>query len=321
MNEGIFSTYRQGENRVTSTILKVLANLPINIVDKFLQLLSEDGGRHFFSFENQPKGESSQPDGFIHAQFGLMIETKTVTDSIRPDQLENHVELAKRKAAQLVYLTPDLERPKKLKQDDYKYVVWKSFDELHSLISELIADETLTISERDQFLLRSLQLMFEEDGLIKPKDLTVVIAASKAWTDYNQFGIYVCQPNRQFRGARYLAFYADQEIKPVVPEILQRWENIDLTDEDGLKEEKISGHLLENVERYKKRYNDDDALTNCQLVELTARDDANRTIKLDEAIKNDCKSKVSGRKVAFTQGQRYTTLDKLKTASTTSQLA
>ena len=51
---GIFSTYKQGENRVTSTIIEVLRNLPINVVDQFLQMFNENPNQNFFHFENQP---------------------------------------------------------------------------------------------------------------------------------------------------------------------------------------------------------------------------------------------------------------------------
>lgn len=318
MSRGIFSTYRQGEDRVTSTLLMVLSQLPVFLLDRFLQMLSEQTDFEFLSFQNQYQhsGQGSRLDGFIHSRFGLMLETKTNSNDIREKQLKEHIAAAKRENSVLVYLTPDADRPKLLDCDGHHKVVWKSFNDLHSLISELIADEKLTISERDQFLLRSLQLMFEEDGLIRPKGLTVVIAASKAWPDYEKFGIYVCQPDRAFRDAEYLAFYAEQEIKDVVPRIKKRWKRVNLR---NLK--KFEEPLLDKVKRFVKENEAEEFLSNCQLIELTDRNDP-QTERLEKGtIKNDCTSKISGRTVAYTQGHRYTTLKRLKDAKTTSALA
>ena len=55
-----------------------------------------------------------------------------------------------------------------------------------------------------------------------------------------------------------------------------------------------------------------------QVVLLTAPDDP-RTVKLAQSVKNDKKAK-SGANTAFTMGQRYVSLAKLKQAKTTTEL-
>ncbi|HYT92862.1 MAG TPA: hypothetical protein VEL76_29365, partial [Gemmataceae bacterium] len=68
MDEGIFSTYRQGENRVTASILAVLRSLVLPRIEFILGALL---GEEFtlVSFQNQAsKGGSGVPDGEITAK-------------------------------------------------------------------------------------------------------------------------------------------------------------------------------------------------------------------------------------------------------------
>ena len=157
MVSSIFSTYSQGENRVTSSIIQVLQNLPVNVVERFLEMFTQDdegsvahsSQEPFFRFKNQPKGERSVPDAEISAKFSVLIETKIKPNSVRKQQLEEHLRLAQR-GSSLVYLTPDYSCPNILKDKD---VTWKNFQNVYDLIDELIREPTLIMSERDQFLL------------------------------------------------------------------------------------------------------------------------------------------------------------------------
>lgn len=89
MSGTIFSTYRQGENRVTSTIIQVLKNLPINLVERFLVMLTEDDRKSFFVFKNQVKvgATGTVPDAEISASFRILIETKNEVNAVRTEQL------------------------------------------------------------------------------------------------------------------------------------------------------------------------------------------------------------------------------------------
>ena len=195
MNDGIFSTYSQGENRITSTIVQVLKNLPISHVEKFLGMFVQDENRAYFRFNNQPKGEKSTPDARILANFDLLFETKTKKHAVNEPQLKKHFQQATKGNAKLIYLTPDDERPKILCGNEFEAISWVSFENLHQLIMELIRDPDIIVSERDQFLLRNLQLLIEDAGLLPTKDLTVIVAAKKAWGDYQKIWT-VCLPTR-----------------------------------------------------------------------------------------------------------------------------
>lgn len=59
-----------------------------------------------------------------------------------------------------------------------------------------------------------------------PQPDTVVVAAALAWDLYQTTHAYVCQAGRAVRVCDYLAFYADREIKPEVPKVLGRQDNL-----------------------------------------------------------------------------------------------
>ena len=89
-------------------------------------------------------------------------------------------------------------------------------------IDELLADKMDVISEREAYLRRELQRMWlDEDLLGMPKD-TVIVAARRAWHEYQDVHACICQPDRAFQPVRHLGFYADGRILPLVPRILER---------------------------------------------------------------------------------------------------
>lgn len=316
MGQSIFSTYTQGENRVTSSIIQVLKNLPINVVEHFLRMFSESDVKEFFHFTNQVKGVGSKPDAGISANFNLLFETKMVPNSIQNKQLSEHLKLVKDNSAILVYLTPDQTKPKVL---DDKKVVWKSFQDLHDLITELMNEPTLILSERDQFLLRNLQDLFSESELLSKINEVTVVAARKAWPDYNDHGVYVCQAGRSFRPTPFLGFYAEGKIQKHIAKIHKRMDGFVFSDEsfdknpDLLKNPKLKEKLTKWLTANQWAKND-----TLQVFDLSTIDDTETEI-LQNSIKNDLTNS-SEQGYAYTQGQRYVLLSKLKSAKTTTDL-
>lgn len=264
----------------------------------------------FFNFENQPKGTNSIPDAEISANFCLLFETKTVPNGINVAQLKNHLQWAKKKNAILVYLTPDQSKPEQL---EGKPVVWKSFQDLFDLISELLEDPTMILSERDQFLLRNLQDFFTESGVLPKIDEVVIVAASVAWLDYKKYGLYVCQPRRSFRDVGLIGFYAEGMIQKSIAKINRRVDGFECSD-DNLKEDSPMNTKL------KRWFADNDWADGKQIQVFDLSEiDGKETISLEKEIPNDLKNE-KNRGYAFTQGQRYTLLSELKNATTTSDL-
>lgn len=310
MSNNIFSTYSQGENRVTSTIIQVLRNLPINVVERFLSMFAETDAQNFFSFTNQVKGKKSVPDAEISSNFKLLFETKITSHAVNKDQLKAHRELCRNKETKLVYLTPDAQKPDLLDVED---VVWKSFSDVYELINELLTDTDLILSERDQFLLRNLQLLFEDSKLLPVIENCVVVAAKIAWPAYEDYGVYVCQAGRTFRKVDWLAFYCDGKIQPKVAKIYNS-KDVKFPDKNGDTDTNLSDPekrwLKDNEHAYGQTL---------KVFELSRPENDDDTVDLKKTIPNKLKNE-SGRGYAFTQGQRYTSLDALKNAETTKDL-
>ena len=337
----IFSTYKQGENRVTSTIIEVLRNLPINVVERFLGMFIDDNQKDFFQFQNQIKGAGSIPDAEISSDFKIVFETKTARGSINETQLGKHLELLdevnkirceiskfidekykyelkseeiNRSEAILVYLTPDHEAPALLND---KKVVWKSFKDVYELINELFDDPVLILSERDQFLLRNLQEFFEAEGLLPLEDEVVIVAASTAWPLYEKFQLYICQNKRSFRKTRYMGFYANGGVKREIAPIIDQFDDVEFT-EDAIRNNASLSYELQ--QRLLNVLAKDDGYRNhtFQVTDLKENEE-NALEKLDQVITNDLTND-NDRGYAYTQGQRYTTLENLRSVKTTGEL-
>ena len=115
MPTGLFSTYRQGENRVTSTLLAVLERLSLWNMDRLLRdgLLGDgDDAYRLITFKNQLKktsrGQESYtvPDAEIFPGQQILIETKIAAGAAGQKQVEGHLAHLQ-SDGRLVLLTPD----------------------------------------------------------------------------------------------------------------------------------------------------------------------------------------------------------------------
>ncbi|MDP1560535.1 MAG: hypothetical protein Q8M16_03975, partial [Pirellulaceae bacterium] len=108
----------------------------------------------------------------------MLLETKTDRDAIRLPQIMRHLERlneATEAVAILLVLTPDDGRPPELAKLNDARVAWTSFSILDQAIDELLDDKYEVVSEREAFLLRALQTMLAEEGLLaNPNDVVIV---------------------------------------------------------------------------------------------------------------------------------------------------
>ena len=314
MHNNLFSTYRQGENRVTATFLAVLQRLSLPNIDRILGTLIGDTAFSLVSFENQPRRERSTPDARIGTGPAIWIETKTASNAVRSEQIRRHLESLE-DGERLLLLTPDDDQPKNLRNQ----VIWSNFITLIKAIEEILEDKSEPPSEKEAFLLREFILMIQEDRLIGSNESRVlVVAAREAWPTYKNLNAYICQSNRRFQRSTHLAFYAEGAVQPLVPKIKAVVESVNLTRE-GIKslkgeEKDRAEELLTQIEKFYP----DNKWTQGKVMFLSEPDD-DETVKLKQKIINDQKDK-SGKNVAFVMGQRYVTLESLKTASKTSEL-
>jgi len=316
MSGSIFSTYRTGENRVTASILAVLRSLSLGRCERILAALLEQSEFELIRFQNQPsKGSEGVPDAEISSSFRILIETKIKPNAVDQAQLARHLQRfvgGGEHTRHLLVLTPDPQLPGVIDEMRDPHVGWASFAALDQAIEDLFADKDEVISEREAFLLRELQGMLEEEGLIPPSEDAVVIPGRDAWPEYNEFHAYVCQARRSFRQVNYMAFYTRNEIRELIPQILKSHEEVRMT--RGVDKGEL-GKLVTYLLDKKLRIEDE----TYKVVFLTPPEDP-RTVRLENPTVNDQRS-AGGRITAFTQNQRYVSLDELKRAKRTSDLS
>ena len=127
----LFSTYRQGENRITASLMAVFERIDLSKVERVLAAASEDSALQLFSFENQVRSQRSRsvPDARISANFSLWFETKAAPGLVRVDQLQQHLQHLGdgRGYERLFLLTPDAEEPEAVRSLDSPRLKWVSF--------------------------------------------------------------------------------------------------------------------------------------------------------------------------------------------------
>lgn len=139
-----------------------------------------------------------------------------------------------RRRRALFVVTPDPVQPAGVEELGDERALWFNFQALSDGIDVVLTDERASISEHSRFLLRELQALLVEDGLLDNDDVAIV-AARVAYPAYLRHSAYVCQPNRAFReGLTHLGFYTKSAIQPHVPRILRRTDPVLFTlDEVG----------------------------------------------------------------------------------------
>ena len=320
MTNPLFSTYTQGENRVTSTVIAVLEHVNNQLAEDILEALADESDLSLVSFDNQVTGIDSVPDAAIKSSTALWFETKTSRDVVDKEQLENHLRALNKDEAELqrlIVLTPDAQLPDEVAEIEDERIVWANFDSLIDTIETVLdrdvgnAKASMSVpTEREAFLLRELsRFIYDEDLVSGKEDRVLVVAARKAWPEYEAHGLYFCQPNRSFKPVNHLAFYTDGEIKTSVPSVTDAIESIELTEEAVRNHPDLShsqrDQLLEAVTQFRKesseRYGETEKV-------IFPQD----SIELDHPVKNDKTASDSDRTVAFVQGHRYVSLSKLR---------
>ncbi len=318
MTTNLFSSYRQGENRVTATFMAVLQRLSLPNIDRILGALLGETDFSLVTFINQPRGKDSTPDAKIKTGDSIVIETKTKPNEVDTNQVKRHLESV-RDGEILLLLTPDDDKPKDLPD----VVVWSNFSTLSEAVGEILDDEDAPPSEREAFLLREFNSMLWAEGLISSaKSRVVVVAAKIAWQEYEEHSVYACLSSRSFRPSEHIAFYVNGKIETVIPRIKSVIQEIVMTQEEQIEslkddyQRKLAKELLSKIKHHPK-FSEWEAYH--RVMFLTGPDDGD-TVKLKGPIINDKKDK-NEKPTPFTMGQpRYVTLESLQKASKTSEL-
>jgi hypothetical protein len=317
MPTNIFSTYSTGENRVTASILAVLQSLSLDRIQYILTALLEQPEFELIKFQNQPaSGGAGVPDAEIAGNFRILIETKIKANTVDRNQLDRHLDRfnsSTESFQRLLVLTPDDIQPTVIGEINDDRLVWTSFALLDQSINDLLEDERGVVSEREAFLLRELQVMLEREKLVGSTNDVVVVPARGAWPEYLGYSAYVCQPNRTFQNITRIAFYSHGKIHHKVPVIKSVYEDIPLVrDSQDVELGELINRMLDNPDDPREEGESFKFM-------FLSPPNSSDTITLDAEIPNDMRSK-AGRTTAFTQNQRYVTLEKLLKAKTTSEL-
>lgn len=316
----LFSTYTQGENRITSTVIAVLEHISNQLTEDILEALTDESDLSLIGFDNQVTGVESIPDAAIKSSTALWFETKTSRDAVDREQLENHLKALNQDAAELqrlIILTPDERIPNEVVEIEDERIVWVSFDSLVDTVETVLerdvgnAEASMSVpTEREAFLLRELvRFIYDEELVSGKEDRVLVVAARKAWPEYQKYNLYFCQPNRSFKPVRYLAFYTDGEIKTAVPTVKDSIESIELTEKAVCDHSDLSQsqreQLLKAVEQFheegSERYDETQKVIFLQ-----------EGIELNHPVENDKTASDSDRTVAFVQGHRYVSFSELQ---------
>jgi hypothetical protein len=315
MATNLFSTYSTGENRVTASILAVLRSLSLDRMQRLLGALLEESEFELVTFQNQPsKGGAGVPDAIIQSSCRLLVETKTKRNATQEEQVRRHLkrlDQATEAVHILLVLTPDDARPTVFDTIQDSRIAWASFAALDQAIDEMLGDKYEVVSEREAFLLRELQNMLLAEGLVASANDVVVVPARHAWPEYQQYHVYVCQPDRPFQQVTRMAFYAHGHVHPLVPMILESHDHVEFIPD---KHKGRLGELIATLLKDGRRTLD----APYKVVFLSAPDSPD-TLNLGRTIPNTLKSE-SGKATAFTQNQRYVSSERLKIAKTTSDL-
>jgi len=300
--------------------MAVLQHISNQLAEEILEALTDESDLALVSFDNQVTGVDSIPDAAIRSSTALWFETKTSRDAVRREQLDSHLLALDEDSSELqrlIVLTPDEHTPDEVARVEDERIVWVNFDSLVDTIETVLerdvgnAEASMSVpTEREAFLLRELVRFIYDEELVSGKDNRVlVVAARKAWPEYQKHNLYFCQPNRSFKPVRYLAFYTDGEIKPAVPEMRNSIESIELIEEAVQNQPNLAGsqrqELLSAVEQLhiegSERYG--------ETQKVIFLDDG---IELDRPVENDKTASDSDRTVAFVQGHRYVSFSKLQ---------
>jgi len=316
----LFSAYRQGENRVTSSMLAVFERIDLSLVETLLAAATgEAGSIQTVTFVNQPRGRgASVPDARIAASFAYWFEVKTARNALTEAQLREHLLNvgSTRGDERLFVITPDPTKPGAVEAKEDHRLIWFNFKSLSDAIDEALADTKTLVPEQARFLLRELQALLVEDGLLNVDDV-VVVAARMAYPEYIKHAAYICQPNRSFReGLTHLGFYTDSAIQREVPMVEGREFAVPFTrteiDRRRQTRNSVDGRIATLIETLLESDSRQEG-SEYQVFLLSDRNSP-ATVKLPAPIMNDQRD-VNDQPVAWTMGQRYVALEQLKRPS------
>ena len=309
----IFGEYQQPENRVTAALLHILHLGGQPVVQRLFGDLFDIPSNNI-NIVPQVKLENSVPDGLISCdcKYSIFIESKIVCNAINKEQLNRHCQLFNPAENKYVcYITPDTVKPQLLNTLQVEWLSWKDVIEcLLGMIADGLVDAVLSYLIKE-FIKLVKHLVYKSKSvtitnnnptyLVANNDRVIIVGGSWGENIALNYKVYICQDGRFFLPAKYIAFYHSHRIKYVF-EIEEIIDSVNITTLPHLNRTDyftvIEPHCTNPIRKYMK----------LKLIHTC-----------DPQINNDKVDK-NGKPCAFVQGQTYTTIDKIKIATLTSQL-
>ena len=295
-DKSIFGAYSHKENRVTAALLHL-----IDIGgEPLLRALFEDLPDSSISVRTQVSRETDNAqnsiyDGIVSCGFSFcyIIESKVVPNAVVKAQLEKYIQQAQTDKMTLIYITPDDQRPSLLNS-----VYWYNWTTIADRLKSYEDEDTLL-----QYLIEQFVLLLSNLGLYEDwKERVLIVGGSLGEPIAEKYHFYACQNNRRFKRCEYIAFAYNHQIRTLFRIKGRPTNNCDLR---NIPEIANSGYLSSVAPPY-----------NGNLQEVFLLENKNL---LKNPIQNDKKSQ-NGKRVAFVQGQTYTTYEKITKAKFTSEL-
>lgn len=267
--------------------------------------------------------KQSNPDGEIScdSKYNIFIESKIVPNAINETQLLGHMALTNpAQCRYLIYLTPDSTKPKLLQLHNVEWMSWETIlEKLAEIVESGLASELLKYLI-DQFTLLVRHVVYNKKQSsnknhqekntvdevcangIDADQRVIVVGGSWGEEVALEYSVYLCQPYRYFKPARYIAFYHQNRIKYLFEILGQPKESVDLK---SIKDFARSDYLTKKEPHY--------------------AGDPRKYFKL-KLVKEFCpeivndKTSHKGSSCAFTQKQTYTTYNRIMNATKTSEL-
>lgn len=301
-SHSIFGNYNQTENRVTAALLHILKIGGTEFIGNLFSLIDEiEFPRSEINIVTQEKEFHNVYDGLLECSFSfrVLVESKIELEKIKKKQLDGLIKNAIYPTDYILYITPDNSKPTILNNCGHiiYWVNWKKIIEILKDINTFQEPLNFLIIEFEKYL-DFLKLL----DVVSPDQRVQIVAGSYGEPTALKYGFYACQNHRPFKESKYLAFYNNQGIHTLFEIIEGPFNNCDLSKLDD-----------ENIKAYLNTYEPNFRNDKRQLYRLNL-------VNKDLSIKHNGKNK-NGKRSAYTMGPfRYTTIEKLLKAKTTTEL-
>ena len=295
----VFGEYEGRENQVTAALLHVIRQggepLLRYLIDAASGLLPDNDIFIGTQVACKNQGKKSVFDGVICSRFSFtfVIESKVEKGALTKAQVDKYHDCLKGKDANLLAITPDEKIPQTLHKGD----LWLSWDKVVDTLNEYNEENE---NEVLRYLIDQFVLLLSNLGIYDKewKERVIIVGGSFGEPVALDFLFYACQSGRYFQRAKYLAFACKNRIAHLFEIVGEPEDDVDI-------KTRVPANYFT---KYEPNYVPDKR----KLFML-------KVMSLPKAIQNDNTDK-NGKRCAFTQRQKYTTIDRIMNATHTSQL-